>query len=251
MGRRSSRIFPSTAGLQVGWGVTGTVGSTTVISGSINSVDSAHQVTVNRNATATGTGISITFGGEFSRPTQLFDFDPSSNTLSPVSPAIPDTSLNSRASYVTRMLVLPTGQLLFSDSSSQLYVYTPDGAPSPALRPVVNNVAYNGGGVFTLYRQTIEWAVRWVCLRRRCPERRKLSHRAAGEFERKCILLPNNQLELNRSGSEHYSRNGQLHAESGDNGGELHAGCKRGGYHVIPNVHQHHPSGSERPISAA
>jgi hypothetical protein len=48
------------------------------------------------------------------------------------------------------MLVLPTGQLLFSDSSSQLYVYTPDGSASFAIKPVINNVVYNGGGVFTL-----------------------------------------------------------------------------------------------------
>ncbi len=149
-GSRVITNIPSTAGLQVGWSITGTIGSTTVISGSISSVDSATQVTASRSATATATGISITFGGEFSRPTQLFDFDPNANTLSPVSPAIPDSSLNSRASYVTRMLVLPTGQLLFSDSSNQLYVYTPDGTPAPALRPVVNKIAYSSGGVFTL-----------------------------------------------------------------------------------------------------
>jgi hypothetical protein len=53
------------------------------------------------------------------------------------------------------MLVLPTGQLLFSDSSAQLWVYTPDGAPNPALRPVVNNVAYNGSGIFTLTGQQL------------------------------------------------------------------------------------------------
>ncbi len=142
--------IPSTAGLQVGWTVTGTSGTTTVISGSILSVDSSTQVTVSRNATATAAPANLAIGGLFSRPTQLFDFDPSTNSLSPVSPAIPDTSLNNRASYVTRMLVLPTGQLLFSDSSTQLYIYTPDGAPSPTVRPVINNVAYGGAGIFTL-----------------------------------------------------------------------------------------------------
>jgi len=45
---------------------------------------------------------------------------------------------------------LPTGQVLFSDSDSQLWVYTPDGLPNPALRPVINNVTYSGGGVFTI-----------------------------------------------------------------------------------------------------
>jgi hypothetical protein len=48
------------------------------------------------------------------------------------------------------MLILPTGQLLFSDGSSQVWAYTPDGVPNPALRPVINGVTYNGGGNFTL-----------------------------------------------------------------------------------------------------
>jgi len=53
------------------------------------------------------------------------------------------------------MLVLPTGQVLFSDSGSQLWIYTPDGPVNPAVRPVINNVTYNGGGSFTLTGQQI------------------------------------------------------------------------------------------------
>src|SRR5262249_11801369 len=37
-----------------------------------------------------------------------------------------------------------------SGSSSRLWIYTPDGLPDPAVRPVVNAVTYNGSGVFTL-----------------------------------------------------------------------------------------------------
>jgi hypothetical protein len=48
------------------------------------------------------------------------------------------------------MLVLPTGQVLFSNGGAQIWAYTPDGAPNPALRPVINSIAYNGGGLFTL-----------------------------------------------------------------------------------------------------
>jgi hypothetical protein len=49
------------------------------------------------------------------------------------------------------MQLLPTGQVLFSDGSiSQLWVYTPDGPPNPALRPVVNKVVFNGGSSYTL-----------------------------------------------------------------------------------------------------
>jgi hypothetical protein len=48
------------------------------------------------------------------------------------------------------MLVLPTGQVLFSDGGAQIWAYTPDGAPDPARLPVINSVVYNGGGLFTL-----------------------------------------------------------------------------------------------------
>jgi len=85
----------------------------------------------------------------FSPPTQVFDFDPVAGTISDASPAFP-VSLASTPAFVTRMLMLPNGQVLFNFNSNQLYVYTPNGTASPALRPIINNVAYNGGGVFTL-----------------------------------------------------------------------------------------------------
>jgi hypothetical protein len=93
--------------------------------------------------------------GTFHSPTQLFDYDPDANTIGPASPAIPDGLLATRSAYVTRMLMLPTGQVLFSDNSSQLWVYTPDGAPLPAARPVINGVVYSGGGTFTLTGQQL------------------------------------------------------------------------------------------------
>ena len=137
----------STVGYQIGWDVSGTgIPASTTIS----SVDSPSQITVNNNATATNTGVSLKLGGTFSKPTQVFDFNPTTSTIAPVSPAIPDAALNGNSAYLTRMLVLPAGQVLFSDSSSQLWVYTPDGAAPPALRPVINQVVYNGLGVFTL-----------------------------------------------------------------------------------------------------
>ena len=139
--------IPSTAILQVGWAISGTGIPS---SSTITSVDSANQIHINNNATATTAGVTITFGAVFSLPTQLFDFNPTTNSINPVSPAIPDARLNTTAVYPKRMLVTPNGQLLFSDASSQIWVYTPDGAPNPALRPVINKIVYNGGGVFTL-----------------------------------------------------------------------------------------------------
>jgi hypothetical protein len=148
--------IPSTAGIQPGWSVAQTSGAFVIPAGTtILSIDSPTQITLSRSASGTATGIGVRFGGLFSKPTQLFDFDPFSNAISPVSPAIPDLRLNGIAAYVTRMLILPTGQLLFSDASNQLWVYTPDGQPDPALRPVINDLTYNGSGVFSLTGQQL------------------------------------------------------------------------------------------------
>jgi hypothetical protein len=139
--------IPSTAILQIGWAVTG---SGIPSGATITSVDSISQIHISANATATTVGVAIKFGGTFSRPTQLFDFNPATNASSPLSPAIPDVNLNTASVFPMRMLVLPTGQMLFSDSTNQIWAFTPDGGPSPVLRPVVNNITYNGGGTFTL-----------------------------------------------------------------------------------------------------
>ncbi len=156
--------IPSTAGLQPGWAVAQSNGKTTSIpSGDyIASVDSVSQITLGNNngsaaasATTTAAGLGLVFGGIFSNPTQLFDFDPTAGTLAPVSPAIPD-DLSFLPAYIARMLVLPNGQLLFNDgNSNQLWIYTPDGTPNPSLRPVVNKVAYSGAGVFALTGQQL------------------------------------------------------------------------------------------------
>jgi uncharacterized protein (TIGR03437 family) len=63
---------------------------------------------------------------------------------------VPDTSLANLPSYELRMLVLPTGQLLLADSSSRLWVYTPDGVANTSLQPVISTVAPGLGGLFTL-----------------------------------------------------------------------------------------------------
>lgn len=139
--------IPSTAILQVFWSVNGAG----IPGGAyIASVDSPTQVTISAPATATSSGDTISWGGTFSNPTELFDFDPGTNTISQVTSALPDPNLPFQGCYPTRMLILPTGQLLFSDSSSQLWLYTSSAAPNPSLRPVITNVRYLGDGRFRL-----------------------------------------------------------------------------------------------------
>ena len=85
-------------------------------------------------------------------PTHFFEFDPSDNSLTDVTPTTPD--LSNTPSYDTRLLLLPNGQVLYGSpltrANSQLYVYTPNGSPQSAWQPTISNVANNGNGTFTL-----------------------------------------------------------------------------------------------------
>ena len=140
-------IEPGTAGLPTDWAATGTgIPSGTTV----KSIDSPSQLTLSGSATLTKTGASITLGGIHNGPTQLFEFDPSANVIAPVSPAIQDPLLNNLVGFAARMIMLPTGQLLFADNSFQLWVYTPDGAADPTLTPTIQGITSNGGGSLTL-----------------------------------------------------------------------------------------------------
>jgi hypothetical protein len=157
----ASVSLPTTAGLQSTWSVAQADGKNTTIppGAVIYSVDSPTSITlgtfdssgnlVTINAQKTQGNIRLVLGGVFSSPTQLFDFDPNAGTMTPI-PGPSGSLLPTEGAYVTRMLVLPTGQLLLSDSSNQLYVYTADGSAPASLRPVVSRVRYTGEGVFTL-----------------------------------------------------------------------------------------------------
>ncbi len=101
------------------------------------------QVMLSGAVTATAAGGAIQFSGDTAAPSPLFDFDPVAGTMSQMS--LPLTTAG------PQMLILPTGLLLLlSGESPQLWVYTPDGAPSPALLPSITSVAANVGGVYTL-----------------------------------------------------------------------------------------------------
>jgi len=52
--------------------------------------------------------------------------------------------------YVSRMLTLPNGQILWSDATTQLYVYTPDGSPDAAWKPAITDITANADGAYLL-----------------------------------------------------------------------------------------------------
>jgi hypothetical protein len=89
--------------------------------------------------------------GHFTSPTRLFDYDPVANTITQVAiPAALSSQLDTVPVYISRLLMLPTGQVLLVNGYNQLWVYTPDGTPDPQLRPVINQITSNGGGTYTL-----------------------------------------------------------------------------------------------------
>jgi hypothetical protein len=78
--------------------------------------------------------------------TSLFEYDPITNTINAVNnlPAALKTNLSFQAAFNSRMLVLPSGQVLFNDSSNQAYVYTPAGGLQDSWRPTISDVELTG-----------------------------------------------------------------------------------------------------------
>jgi hypothetical protein len=68
-------------------------------------------------------------GGVFPNPTNFFEFDGTS--LNPV----PNPPNNGGPPFIGRMILLPTGQVLFANGSTDIEVYTPSGGPEVAWRP--------------------------------------------------------------------------------------------------------------------
>ena len=82
----------------------------------------------------------------FSPPTRLFIYDPESNIISQLSTPF-DAHLNTIPAFETRLLVLPTGQILYCDMASiQMWVFTADGTAPGRLRPKVDDVVLDVSG---------------------------------------------------------------------------------------------------------
>ena len=80
-------------------------------------------------------------------PLRLFEFDPTApiaTSLTEVTPTAPD--LSGQMARNTRMLDLPSGQILFEGASntSELDLYTPSGSPQTAWKPTITTVVANG-----------------------------------------------------------------------------------------------------------
>jgi Kelch motif protein len=73
-------------------------------------------------------------------PIEFLEYDPFTNTLQQA-----PTPPNSNAQlYWSRFMLLPTGQVLFGPSSSNVQCYTPDGSPQDSWRPMISSVELQG-----------------------------------------------------------------------------------------------------------
>jgi Galactose oxidase, central domain len=91
--------------------------------------------------------------GHYLGPTYFFEFNPSTNSLA----AITNPPTNGGPPYVGRFLLLPTGQVLFANGSSNIQVYSPTGAPDPMWKPNITSVPTSivRGHTYTLYGRQI------------------------------------------------------------------------------------------------
>lgn len=84
----------------------------------------------------------------FGAPTRLFDYNPFANTWTEVTPQQLQGQLNQSA-YLSRMLILPNGNMLMTTSNRQLWEYTADSGPDPSWAPVITDISHSGN-VYTV-----------------------------------------------------------------------------------------------------
>lgn len=85
-----------------------------------------------------GNVLCDTSPGVFNSPSHFFEYN---GTAMLTVPDVPNSASNS--SFVGNMLMLPTGQVLFTDFSKDVEIYTPVGGPQDAWRPTISNAPSN------------------------------------------------------------------------------------------------------------
>ncbi len=85
----------------------------------------------------------------FPTPTSFYELNPTNNIWTQVNAPAGGQTVNIPC-YKTTMLALPSGQVLYSDYGTQLYVYTPDGTPLAAGKPTIASVTPKADGTYRL-----------------------------------------------------------------------------------------------------
>jgi hypothetical protein len=77
----------------------------------------------------------ITSPATFQAPTFTFEYDPTSNVIS----AVPGPSTSANVPYLGRMLMLPSGEVLYTAGSTSVDLYTPGAGPDPVWLPTITS----------------------------------------------------------------------------------------------------------------
>lgn len=85
----------------------------------------------------------------FATPTFFFEYNPAANSLT----SVPSPPTSNTVVYAGRMLLLPTGQVLFAQGSTDIEVYTPTGGPKARWRPKITAHPHkvHAGQTYTLH----------------------------------------------------------------------------------------------------
>jgi hypothetical protein len=75
--------------------------------------------------------------GGWASPTHFFEFDGTALN------AVSDPPNNNGVTYNGRLLLLPSGQVIYSNANSNVQIYTPDGSPDPEWRPAITSYPSN------------------------------------------------------------------------------------------------------------
>ncbi len=93
---------------------------------------------------------NVIFAGTVPNANALFEYHWQSNTITLLStPPELTSALNQQAPFVFRMLDLPSGRILFTADSTQLWLYD-ESQNSNEPAPVVKSITNNGNGLYTL-----------------------------------------------------------------------------------------------------
>jgi hypothetical protein len=86
-------------------------------------------------------------------PLYVYEFDPVANTLTQVS----SPSNGSGSPFSSRLILLPTGDVLHTNGSTSVAIYTPDGALDPMWKPTITSVpsALHPGQTYVLHGRQI------------------------------------------------------------------------------------------------
>lgn len=83
-------------------------------------------------------------------PFYFYEYDPTANSFTQVSSPTGGLSDGADISDATSMVELPDGTILFNDTSTQLYVYVPDGSPLASGKPTISSIGFDSQGVLQL-----------------------------------------------------------------------------------------------------